>query len=333
MLDTIKLYSPVFSLKPENNFQQQTTSELATGELIATKTFCNTVAGVNLTIGTDRASGRDTLYLQTSLPKLLYSTSYYEIKESDCERALLSIQDRLAEAGVNIPDNSLADFELSRVDFCRNIEVQHNIIDYLLCLKNFELSRRNKQQFKAETLTFYNKSQELSFYNKVREIKDKETAPEIVEFMKDKRENILRVENRLMKKRTIERELNRKLKVTELFDYKLCKENLLRNLNRLVKPDIQLQFNFESSKRIIEQLRAERARDSFGEFLKIYGLDFFLAGFDYNYELIRKFIVECGYSRRQSYRLVGDLKEKYERFRIIQEDRDLLQELKDKIAG
>ena len=328
MIDTLKIYSQEYSLKTDNLFEVQTIQLLSTGAKQAEKIFCNKVPGVNLSISYDNK-----LFIQTSFPKLIYKTSLFEIQESDCERALELLTQKCSLAGVSLSDNCFADFELSRVDFCKNIEVENSIVDYLLCLKNFEFSRRNKQQFKAETLTFYNNTQELSFYNKVKEIKDKENKDiEIMDIVSDRKENILRVENRLKTAKAIKRELRNTNKVVELFDFKLCKENLLKNLNRLIKPDIQLNFSYDNSRQLIEQIKAERARDSFGEFLKVYGLAQFLACFDFDYELIRKFIIDVGYSRSQSYRIIDNLKDKYQRYCLKQEERDLLAELKSKIA-
>jgi hypothetical protein len=91
MIDTLKIYTNSFNLRENNSFQLQTLSEVSTGEIFLTKTFCNTIPNINLTIGTDRQTGEDSLYVSASLPKLLYKTNYFEIKETDCERAVSKI--------------------------------------------------------------------------------------------------------------------------------------------------------------------------------------------------------------------------------------------------
>lgn len=331
MIDTLTIYTPEFRLLPDNKFRRQVTTEISSEKITGEKVFCNEVKGVNLTVKEDFETRAPLLYVQSSLPKLLFGTSLYELKETDGARALEALSERLRESGVH--STGLANFELSRLDYCRNLTVERLPADYLLVLKNFELSRRNKQQFKGETLTFYNKSAELSFYNKVKEVRDKEDSPDIVSLLKDRKEDILRVESRLLKKKVIERELG-ELSLAEVFDFALCKENLLRNFNRLSKTEVQLEFNFESNRELAQQLRREHTRGVFDKFLRQVGLKQFLASMDFDWQLVRSFVVvECGVSRRRSYEVIADLKRDYERFALKANEREVLAELREKITA
>jgi len=332
MIDTVNIYTAEFDLKGDHSFLSLTGTD-STGEIISSKIFCNKVPGVQLDIVDTEHAGKQ-LYAKASIPKLLYGTSYHEVKEGDCERAIAVMQSKLAEAGVRIPQNNLESFKTSRVDFCRNIQVDYHIIDYLLTIKELEISRRAKQQFTGETVTFYNKQQELSFYNKVKEIRDKEHAEDIQQFISDKQENILRIESRLKRAQAIERELGRKdLKFAELFDFKQSRDNILKNIDRLIRPTTQLEFDFGGDLELAKRIKQERERGSFIEFLGVVGIEQFFARCGHDWEIVRKFLLECGYKKSQTYSIVSDLKAKYQNYVIPKHSRDLLAEIKQKVSA
>ena len=332
MVDTIKIFTQDFTLAKDNKFIGKANIE-ADGEVRLIKKICNNIEGVNLTIQNCEQDGETALYFQTSVPKLLYGTSYFEVKEQDGERAKDVIENKLTEAGVLYPKNNLQSFDLSRLDLCRNIQVDYPIENYLTCLKNFDMSKRNKQNFKQETLTYYNKRQELSFYNKIKEIKDTEKSTETQLFISDKPENILRIESRLKQKKVIETELNKKIKFENIFNFNLCKDNLIKNMSRLAKKDTQLELSFEDEDARLTELRAQHARDISDKYIFQIGFQNFFASKDHDWELVRKFLIDkCGLSRAQSYKKISQYKDIYFKFLIPIEERQLIAEIKDKIC-
>ena len=124
MVDTVKLYTGEYSVRKGNHLHTQVTTKDG-GEVVSEKTFLNFSDG----FGVDVEGGR--VWVRCSLPKQLRKTSLFEVTELDFPRAVSLIEDRLDTAGIDIDRNNLSDFQLSRVDFCRNIEVAHRPLDYI----------------------------------------------------------------------------------------------------------------------------------------------------------------------------------------------------------
>lgn len=325
MIDTLRLFTEDFKLGKNCLFEKQINQDLQTGDIVSEKLYCNKVSGINFTVSYDNK-----LFLQASIPKLLYKTSIHQVKESDAEKAIDIIQDKIAEAGILLPAGAVPEMKLSRLDFCLNLPVKHSVSDYLLTLKNFEFARKNKQSFKNQTITYYNKSSEFAFYDKKLEVLCKEKDAEVLALARECKDNLLRVESRLKNRQAITGEIKAG-RLADVFSYSLCKKNLLKNMDKLVKPDIQLDFDFNDSKRVIQQLREERSRDTFNKYLSIYGLRYFLASMDYDFDLIRNFLIDIGYKRRQSYNIIAELKKDYYRYCLGSTERELFSEVRELI--
>jgi|TARA_B100000315_G_C14569095_1_gene584541 hypothetical protein len=327
MLDTVKLYTPSFKLnEKDNEFTHTKDFSHATGELKRERLYCN-LGHFSLDIK------NDFLFLSTSLPKLLRGSSFYEVEENDMEQAIEMVEKKLSEVGVSVSNNKLDDFTFSRLDVCKNLEVEHYIPEYLLLLNDFTFSRRAKRDIEHETVSFRNSSQELSFYNKCKEVKqDKETPLELFEELKDKPENVLRVESRLKRAQVVDREFSPGLKFTDAFDSELCKGKLLKDFDSLVpSPEKQLDFNFKANSKLLEYISSKRKRGVFKEFLATKGAEQFLKDFRFDYAKIREFL-ETHYKRRQTFAILRELKE-YQNLVIEHQERDLLGELRSKIAA
>ena len=326
MIDTVRVFTPNFSLRKDNRFELMQVRSHSTGELKRERLFCN--------LGHFSLDIRDkSLYISTSLPKLLYGSSFYEVTETDAERAVETVEGKLFSAGVKVDNNGLNDFTFSRLDVCRNIEVESYIPEYLLALNNFSFSRRAKREIDKETLSFRNSSQEFTLYNKIRELRqDKETPLELFEKLMSERENVLRVESRMKRAQVVESELSPGLRFTAAFDSELCKRKLLKDFDALVpSPDKQLDFNFRANSELLEFISSKRKRGVFKEFLATKGAERFLEEFRGDFPKVREFL-ETHYKRSQTFSILRELKQ-YQSLVIEHEERDLLGELRSKIAA
>jgi len=329
MIDTIKMFTTEFKLMNNNKFVHQQTSNYSTGELTGEKLFCN-LPHFNIDIKT---TDKKILFIQTSLPKLIYRTSLYEIKEQDTEKAIKAIEQQLKMSGVSISNNSLNDFDLSRLDFCKNIQVENNIIDYLLYFNKFYYSKRMKTELKSETVTYRNKSQQLTFYNKIKEIQDTEKDKEIIELVQDLPQDILRIESRLLKKRTIEQELKKNnVKFCNIFNMDIARNKLLKDINCLVQDSQeQIELAFEQNTELLNYIKSKKKRNVFTTFLAAKGAEQFLSEFNNDYDKILSFFLDH-FSKAQSHRNRNELR-KFQRLIENRKQKDLLKEIRYKIAA
>lgn len=333
MLDTIKIFTNEFMLMNNNKFRHQTTSDFATGEFIGEKVYCN-LPHFNIDIKkTELPKRTQTLFIQTSLPKLIYRTSLYEIKEQDTDKAIKAIEQQLKVSGVQISNNNLGDFGLSRIDYCRNIQVENNIIDYLLYFNKFHYSKRIKTELKNETVTYRNKSQQLTFYNKIKEIQDTEKDKDIIKLVQDLQQNILRIESRIIGSRTIRQELKSKdVKLCNIFSMDTAKNKLLKDINCLVQASQeQTELVFEKNTELMNLFKSIQQRNVFNSFIATKGAEQFLYEFNFDYDKIFLFLSEH-FKRSQSFNIIRQLKT-YQRLIESKEQKDLLKEIRSKIAA
>lgn len=325
MLDTVRLYSPEFELRRGNRFTRQVKTSEETGELVEERLYFN-----GDRFNADIRGGL--LSFSTSLPKLLLKTSLFEVRDSDFPRAVSELETRLDQAGVSVSHNNLSDFQLSRVDFCANLQVDHAPMDYLLELTKFGMSRRDKRDIAHETVSFRNSDRELEFYNKVREVLQKEKDSEVLKLVKDRPEDILRVESRLKKPRAVRKLVGlTEAKLQNVFDLKLSRSHLLKEVEGLVRnsEESQGEFDFHENLQLLDYVMSVRRRGGFKEFLAVKGVGNFLGEFRYDWQKIAEFL-RHKYSARRTQELIRDLKD-YQKLILERPARDLLGEVKDKL--
>lgn len=328
MIDTIKLFTRDFALTKSNCFQTQTTVASATGELIAEKEYCNTPGGVHFDIK-QQGSG-SALFFQTSLPKLLYGTSLKELQENDFERCLLALQSQAAAAGVVIDKQAFESLPVSRLDYCRNLEVKHSIVDYLALLRNCSFNRRNRTSWKTETVLFFNGSQEFTAYNKILEVKRNESQAAAAGITESTLENVLRFESRLKAAKVIQNTLRRRT-FLECFDFKVAKEKLVSDFETVVLNNgQQIELNFLEDIERLQALR-ENKRYSWNLFLAEQGAGLFLLKYNHDLELVKKLLLQV-YQRRQAFYILKQLKQYIAEHRTP-EQRDLISEMRQKLAA
>lgn len=323
MLDTIRVHTHEYKLLASNHFLTKTVTD-SNGEVQSAKSYLNYP---HLKIELPQEG---LLTVETSLPKLLYGTNLFECKEEDYERAVGKIRERLTEAGVSV-GSDFSDFKLSRVDFCRNLQVDSHPMDYLIALSTFAYPRAVKREIAHETLSFRNGNRELELYNKVREIRETEKDPKILRLVKDREEDILRVESRLKRPRAVKRIVCGET-LAEVFDLKLSRKILSEDLDRLTHTGTQTElFNLSENLTLLRAIAKRRKRGVFREFLAVRGTETFLRDFRGDWGKIREFL-EHHYSRTQVYTILRDLREHHE-IALEPRERDLLREIKEKIAA
>lgn len=328
MIDTIKLFTRDFALTKSNCFKTQTTVASATGELIAEKEYCNTPGGVHFDIKQQGSSSA--LFFQTSLPKLLYGTSLKELQENDFERCLLALQSQAAAAGVVIDKQAFESLPVSRLDYCRNLEVKHSIVDYLALLRNCSFNRRNRTSWKTETVLFFNGSQEFTAYNKILEVKRNESQAAAAGITESTPENVLRFESRLKAAKVIQNTLRRRT-FLECFDFKVAKEKLVGDFETVVLNNgQQIELNFLEDIERLQVLR-ENKRYSWNLFLAEQGTGLFLLKYNHDLELVKKLLLQV-YQRRQAFYILNQLKQYIAEHRTP-EQRDLISEMRQKLAA
>jgi len=326
MLDTVKLFTKEFDIAKANNFQQSITTNFATGEVKSEKLFCNTEAG-HFDIkqqGADRC-----LFFTASVPKLLYGTSLCEAQEQDFDKTLQEMTGQFRKAGVIVDREAYSSMAVSRIDYCRNVPVQHSIVDYLALLRNCSFGRRNRTSWKTETVLFFNGSQEFTAYNKVLEVKNSPVQSAAAGITAATPENILRFESRLKAAEVVKRTLHCRT-FAECWNFKLAKEKLLQDFDAIIQNvGQQLELNFMEDSEKLLSLRERR--NSFFLFISEKGIPLFLAQYNNDFELIKKLLLTA-YQRRQAFYYLKQLKEFYAEHRTPK-DRHLLQELREKLAA
>lgn len=324
MVDTIRAYTRDFKLLAGNRFRTKTITS-PEGEVESVKPFLNFP---HLKIEVPQEG---LLTVETSVPKLLYGTNLFECKEEDYERTVRKIREHLKEAGVSV-SKDFSDFKLARVDFCRNLQVDSHPMDYLIALSTFAYPRAAKREIAHETLSFRNTNRELELYNKVKEVKEQaKRDPELLKLVKDRPEDILRVESRLKRPRVVKKLLRRDT-LAEVFDLKLSRKILSQDLDRLTHTGTQTElFNLTENLTLLREIAKRRKRGVFREFLAVRGTETFLRDFQGDWGKIREFL-EHYYSRTQVYTILRDLREHHE-IALEPRERDLLREIKEKLAA
>jgi len=327
MLDTVKLFTKDFDIAKLNNFQQSVTTAYATGEVKSEKLFCNTEAG-HFDIkqqGADRC-----LFFSASVPKLLYGTSLQEAQEQDFEKTLQEMAVQFRKAGVIVDKEAYSSMAVSRIDYCRNVPVQHSIVDYLALLRNCSFGKRNRTSWKTETVLFFNGSQEFTAYNKVLEVKGSPVQSAAAGITPSTPENILRFESRLKAAEVVKRVLHCR-SFLDCWNFKLAKEKLLQDFDSIIQNvGQQLELNFMEDTGRLLALR-EKSRYSWQLFIAEKGIPLFLAQYNNDFELIKKLLLTA-YQRRQAFYILKQLKLFYAEHRTPQ-DRHLLKELREKLAA
>lgn len=152
-----------------------------------------------------------------SVPKLLYGNSLENIQVKDKDSVMNILTGRLT----NILDADFQNWQVSRLDITKNIEVKNNVSGYITALKkayDVTQGRYNFTNVKDESLTINNNSRRFVIYDKVKE----QIANKDISRNKGKDYgNILRLEVQHKKAKHIHTSFKRKFYFSELFSDKV----------------------------------------------------------------------------------------------------------------
>lgn len=152
-----------------------------------------------------------------SVPKLLYGNSLENVQVKDKDSVMNILTGRLT----NILDADFQNWQVSRLDITKNIEVKNNVSGYITALKkayDVTQGRYNFTNVKDESLTINNNSRRFVIYDKVKE----QIANKDISRNKGKDYgNILRLEVQHKKAKHIHTSFKRKFYFSELFSDKV----------------------------------------------------------------------------------------------------------------
>ena len=171
------------------------------------------------------------IFLQTSLPRLLSETNLKTLSFDEQKTALKILESELKKYGIK---TNIFDANLSRVDTFTNLKTDYSFFAYSNLFNLMECSRMKSVGYADESYLWKNGNQQLAIYDKVLELKVK--RPEL-KFQSNK--NIMRIENRLLKKRAIDTRLHL-IKLDDLYkNYNDVKEYHKKEITkRLFKYDL-----------------------------------------------------------------------------------------------
>lgn len=149
------------------------------------------------------------IFVQTSLPRLLNENNFKQLTKDQEFKAIKKLQEELAMHGI-IVDVEKA--KLSRVDTFTNIKTDLPFYSYSPIFNLMECSRLQQIAWSAESFLWRNKEQQIIVYDKIKELLFKHR-----DFKPGRVKNIMRIENRLLKKRKVTKAL-KFLTVGELLD-------------------------------------------------------------------------------------------------------------------
>ncbi len=209
MLDTLKVYTPDFTIKDRARVSVQPgLVDYETGEqkevslfkdgagrdVYGSKAFVNT-SQYNLTIQPMGAGVQ--LFLQTSLPKVVKDDNYGALTNSETRQAVQEIGRDLKSRGIGLNLDSCG---LSRVDLFKNIIGDNSFLSYSPLFSLLQSKRQHKRDY-GTTFTWSNTQREICAYDKLTEMKARGLNPVGYPV------NTIRFEYRLKNSRVCEREL------------------------------------------------------------------------------------------------------------------------------
>lgn len=149
------------------------------------------------------------VFVQTSLPRLLNENNFNQLTKDQEYKAIKKLQEDLSIHGI---DTDINKAKLSRLDTFTNIATDLPFYSYSSLFDLMECSRLKQIAWNDESYLWKNKEQQIIVYDKIKELLSKDP-----ELRTGKNKNIMRIENRLLKKRKIESSL-KLLTVEELLD-------------------------------------------------------------------------------------------------------------------
>ena len=124
------------------------------------------------------------LYIELSLPKLLYGENLHEVTDSDFSQIITSLQQILAVMGVDVTEDVLKGAEVNRIHYGKNILLKKGIwCDFIM--KDIEKAKVSKIYDSGHTdyrndghcIRFHTKYHEFAIYDKIKDLKQQNKSP------------------------------------------------------------------------------------------------------------------------------------------------------------
>jgi hypothetical protein len=194
------------------------------------------------------------IFLSTSLPRLLSETNLKTLSFDEQKSALKILETKLRYYGIK---TNIFDANLSRVDTFTNLKTEFPFYSYSNLFSLMECSRMKSVGYADESFLFKNGNQQLAIYDKVLEMKFKNPK---LNFLN--RKNIMRIENRLLKRRAIDTKLHF-IKLDDIYkNYDEVKEYHKKEIGKkLFKYDLD-EIDFKTTNMIESSMRF--CKDQFG---------------------------------------------------------------------
>lgn len=124
-----------------------------------------------------------TLKVEFSIPKLIFGNNFDELEDSDFDRVIKMLRQRLQEMGVRVFELNLINAPISGIHFGKNIPLTDYTTPYgyLDLIRKSNISMRldlNQTDFRNEghSLKFRANSFEIAFYDKLKDLKKAEVS-------------------------------------------------------------------------------------------------------------------------------------------------------------
>jgi hypothetical protein len=218
------------------------------------------------------------IFLTTSLPRLLNESNLKTLSFDEQNTALKNLELKLKEYGIK---TNIFNANLSRIDTFTNITTELPFYNYSNLFSLMDCSRMKSIGYGNESFLWRNGNQELMIYDKKKELQDKKPN---LKFRTHT--NVMRLENRLLKKRKILSSIKFKT-VKELYDnYSDLKNFHKKELEKKIfKYDID-EIGFLTSNKTESELRY--CKSIFGSkwldrFFQLEGMKEIIRNFDIDY--------------------------------------------------
>jgi hypothetical protein len=215
------------------------------------------------------------VFVQTSLPRYMNETNFNAVSISDEKKVLKQLEKDLWNAGIK---TNIWNANLSRFDIFSNIITDESFPSYAEIFSMINLSSMQRFEYAGTTFLYRNGEQQICCYDKIFEIENKHKS--IKEFkMPVHPPNVLRIENRLLKKRKIF-DLAGFYRLNDLYkNYDFVKQHYRKEVGKTIfkfePKDIEILTakNFED---LIDYYWNQSNRKWFDNCLRVEGLASFL---------------------------------------------------------
>jgi len=211
------------------------------------------------------------VFVQASLPRYLNETNYESISISDEKIVLKHLEKDLWNAGIK---TNIWNANLSRFDIFTNIKTEEKFYSYAEIFELINLTRMKRFEYAGTTFLYKNGEQQICCYDKIFEIENKHKS--VKEFkMPDHPPNVMRIENRLLKRRKIF-DLSGFFKLKDMYkNYDFVKEHYRKEVGGSLFKYEPKEIEFLTGKSIKEGMiffSKYKGRNWLGYYLQAFGL-------------------------------------------------------------